>query len=313
MKKKLQLAISENGVSFEKGYEEFLNYCKIRNLRPATIKHYNDIVKSVWYKFIDRNIIINTINKNTMNEFIVFCKEVQGQKDVTVNTNIRGMRTILYYFMKLGYIEEFKISEIKADKDIIETYTDAEINILLKKPDIKKCSFVQYRDWVIVNFLLGTGCRASTLVNIKVCDLDFDNDLIYYRHTKNRKQQIVPMTTSLKKILIEYIKYIDKQGYLFCNTYGGQLDTRSLSHTMMYYNRRLGVMKTGVHRWRHTFSKKWIMNNGDMFRLQKILGHSSIDIVKNYVNMFTTDLQRDFDTFNPLENLTVAKQSIKMR
>jgi integrase/recombinase XerD len=64
----------------------------------------------------------------------------------------------------------------------------------------------------------------------------------------------------------------------------------------------------------HTFAKLWILNGGDIFRLQKILGHSSLDIVKEYVNMFSTDLQINFDEFNPLENIKVnqKKTSIKM-
>ena len=68
-------------------------------------------------------------------------------------------------------------------------------------------------------------------------------------------------------------------------------------------------MKTGVHRWRYTFAKKWILSGGDIFRLQKMLGHSSMEIVKNYVNMFTDDLQRDFDTFNPLETMAEPVRS----
>jgi len=60
-----------------------------------------------------------------------------------------------------------------------------------------------------------------------------------------------------------------------------------LSNNLRDYNLSRGIMKTGVHRWRHTFAKKWILAGGDIFRLQKILGHSSLDVVKEYVDMFT--------------------------
>lgn len=36
---------------FEEGYEEFLSHCKIKNLRPATIEHYRNIIGYLWYKF----------------------------------------------------------------------------------------------------------------------------------------------------------------------------------------------------------------------------------------------------------------------
>jgi integrase/recombinase XerD len=59
------------------------------------------------------------------------------------------------------------------------------------------------------------------------------------------------------------------------------------------YNQKRGVNKTSVHLFRHTFAKNWITNGGDIFRLQKILGHSSIEMVKEYVEMFSDDLKRD--------------------
>ena len=73
-------------------------------------------------------------------------------------------------------------------------------------------------------------------------------------------------------------------------------------------------MRTGVHRFRHTFAKNWIVNGGDIFKLQKMLGHSSINMVKNYGDMFTDDLQQDFNIYNPLEKLqSNNKKFMKLR
>jgi len=66
------------------------------------------------------------------------------------------------------------------------------------------------------------------------------------------------------------------------------------------------VQKTSVHLFRHTFAKKWILSGGDIFRLQKLLGHSSLEIVKEYVNIFGADLKAQYDTFNPLESMYQA-------
>jgi integrase/recombinase XerD len=84
----------------------------------------------------------------------------------------------------------------------------------------------------------------------------------------------------------------------------------------MKYNLARGVEKTSIHLYRYTFAKNWILNGGDIFRLKSILGHSSIDIVKEYAEMFGSDLKRNFDRFNPLDNFGEQKgegrQSIKM-
>lgn len=314
MRKKITLKQSSCNKTFDKGYDEFILYCKVRNLSPATIKHYDNSI-NIFYKFISKDTPISDISMDTVNNFILFCKNSMNQNDVTVNTNLRSIRAVLYYFMKLEYMKSFKIQEIRVTQEPIETYTDAELKILLKKPDLKKCSFVELRNNVICNFLLGTGCRLQTLTNIKICDLDFENDVINYKHTKNRKGQVVPISNTLKRILIEYLQYREgeQEDYLFCTAYGRKVDENTLSKSLNTYNKSRGVNKTGVHRYRHTFAKNWIMTGGDIFRLQKILGHSSLDIVKNYVNMFSNDLKVDFDKFNPLEQMTSNKNHIKMK
>ena len=307
--------------TFDEAYDEFLRYCKVRNLRPATIKHYEDIVDYSFYKFLDYKfntykVETNSIKLQLIEDYIIYCKEETSVKDITINTNVIGMRAILYYFMKLGYTEEFKISPLRIDKPIIETYTDVELKILLVKPNLEKCSFIEYRNWIIVNFLLSTGCRLSTLLNVAICDLDFENELITYTHTKNRRGQIIPMSNTLKTVLLGYLEFRqpdDKGDYLFCNAYGKQLTSNLLSQNLVSYNKKRGVLKTGIHRFRHTFAKKWIMNKGDIFRLQKLLGHSDMAIVKNYVEMFTEDLQKDFNEFNPLETIGGKRTYIKLK
>jgi len=53
--------------------------------------------------------------------------------------------------------------------------------------------------------------------------------------------------------------------------------------------------------------------DGDIFRLQKLLGHKSMEIVKEYVNMFNADLQKDFNEFNPLEKFSKINKTISMK
>lgn len=62
-------------------------------------------------------------------------------------------------------------------------------------------------------------------------------------------------------------------------------------------------MKTSIHAYRHTFAKNWILNGGDIFTLQKILGHSSIEMVKNYVNLYSDELKIGFNSYNPLDRM----------
>jgi len=115
--------------------------------------------------------------------------------------------------------------------------------------------------------------------------------------------------------LQEYIKYRKgtNEDYLFCTATGTKLARDTIKNSISKYNRSRGVSKTSIHLFRHTFAKNWILNGRDIFRLQKLLGHRSMDIVKEYVNMFNSDLQRDFNEFNPLEKFSKVNKSISMK
>ena len=69
-----------------------------------------------------------------------------------------------------------------------ETYTDEELELLLKKPD-KNCDFCDYRSWAIVNFLLNSSCRAATVRNIQNRDVDLHARQITLRHTKRGRSR----------------------------------------------------------------------------------------------------------------------------
>ncbi|WP_195972633.1 tyrosine-type recombinase/integrase [Clostridium thermobutyricum] len=311
MRKKLTMKKSKS-ITFKDGCDEYINYCKARNLREGTIKHYRESIKTL-YKFISEDTPINELNKKAFDNFVIDCKRTSNIKDTTLYTYTRDLKTLMYYFMKCGYIPTFKITLIKADKEPIECYSDVELKVLLKKPNIKECSFSEYKSWVIVNFLLSTGIRMNSLVNIQIKDLDFDNDVVYIRVTKNRKQLIIPLNCTIKKILLDYLnvrQHSSNEEYLFCNVYGNKLVKSTLYGGLVDYNKKRGIMKTGIHRYRHTFAKKWVISGGSIVTLQKILGHSSLAITENYLNILTTDIKKEIDKFNILDEFN--NQYLKM-
>lgn len=305
----MQLPIQTKTI--DKAFDEFLRWCKVKNLSPHTIKFY-EVQFNEFLKFYQSNDL-QGINNDTINQYILYLRE-KGISDVTVNTYVRALRVIFYHWMDLGYIERFKVKLPKAEKKVKQTYTDEELALLLEKPDLRKCTFAEFRDWVLVNYLLATGNRISTVANLKIGDLDFDNDCIILRHTKNKRQQIIPMSSTLKEVLLEYLKYRkgNPDDYLFCNQYGEKMHVDSLKTAIRRYNQSRGVMKTSCHAFRHTFAKKYILAGGDIFRLQKLLGHSSLEMVKEYVNMFAEDLKQNYDSLNPLEQIVQKREVIRL-
>ena len=289
-------------MTFREGCEKYLEYCRQRNLREGTIKHYRQSYTQ-FYKFFDPDMPIEKFDKNTYKRYVLYLRATL-HNDVSINSYLRDLITTLHYLMNEGYISRFKMQAIKVDKSHIETYCEEELKLLLKKPKMNKCSFTEYQCWVMTNFLFSTAVRQRSLMNIKVKDVDFYNRVVYVNVTKNRKPLIVPLNQTMVNILLDYLKYRHHktdEDYLFCNVFGQQLVKSTCYHMLYDYNKRRGVETTGIHRYRHTFAKQWILNGGNVVSLSKLLGHSSLDITQNYVNLLVSDIAKQVDEINVLD------------
>lgn len=143
---------NREGKTIDDGFKEFIKGCMIKNMSPYTVKSYE-----LHFKRLERfaeakeTTMLEEIDKDFLNNYIIHLKG-ELQNAISINTYLRAARAYLYFCMKLGYASDFKIELIKSEKKIKETFSESELKLLLKKPNIKKCTFVEYRDWVIINF-----------------------------------------------------------------------------------------------------------------------------------------------------------------
>ena len=301
------------GLTFEEGCNKYLEYCRQRNLRQGTINHYRQSYVQ-FFKFFDPDTPIEEIDEDAYKRYVLHLRSTLNN-DVSINSYLRDFITTMHYLMNEGYIQSYKMQAIKVDKSHIETYNEQELQLLLKKPNIKKCSFIEYQAWVMTNFLFSTAVRQRSLMYIKVKDIDFDNNVVYVNVTKNRKPLIVPLNQTMVNILREYLKYRNHKtddDYLFCNVFGQQLVKSTCYHMLYEYNKRRGVETTGIHRYRHTFAKQWILSGGNVVSLSQLLGHSSLEITQNYIHLLVSDVAKQVDEINVLDKF-YSKQHISMK
>lgn len=288
--------------TFEEGCNKYLEYCRQRNLRQGTITHYRQSYMQ-FYKYFDPKMPIEDIDDNTYKNYVLYLKSTLTN-DVSINAYLRDFITTIHFFMNEGYIQHFKMQAVKVDKRPVETYSEHELKLLLRKPNIKKCSFTEYQCWVMTNFLFSTGVRQRSLMHIQVKDIDFTNNVVHVNVTKNRKPLIVPLNQTMTNILAEYLKlrqHKTDDDYLFCNVFGQQLVKSTCYHMLYNYNKQRGVQTTGIHRYRHTFAKQWILNGGNVVSLSKLLGHSSLQITQNYIHLLVSDVAKQVNEINVLD------------
>lgn len=303
MKQQITMRKSNN-LTIGEVWELFMRKCRARNLSENTLRTYG-VHYSILCAFTPADTPLKKINSEIVDDFVFFIRENYNINDVAVNSYLRSIRTFLYYCMDCKYIESFKIKMAEVDKKVKETYTNEELERLLKKPDMDSCTFAEYKTWVFENYLLGTGNRISSALDVQIKDINFEDNIIIIRKAKNRKQQVLPLSNTLAEILMEFLEIRGSRpdDYLFCNNFGEQSSVRTYQGLVKKYNILRNVNKSSCHLFRHTFAKKWILASGDVFRLQKILGHSDLSVTKEYVNMFGNYLRLDFEKFNPLDNL----------
>ena len=307
MRKRTLHTISAAPPSIHNAFKQFQKQNEVKNLSPETIKFYSAKAKTFFLFLEDVEQRIDTITEEDVEDYILYFKEKGTVSDTTINTNLRMVRAFLYWCMERGYMERFPIRMIRADDTIKEPYTADELERLLKAPDKSTCSFAEYRNWVIVNFLLGTGCRASTLINLRIGDVDLSASTVLFQHMKTRNQIVAPLTRRLGRLLEEYLDYRNgtaPEDPLFISEYGTALSRSTLENAIWAYNHKRGVEKTSVHLFRHTYAKLYIQAGGDPFRLQKLLGHSDLSMTRRYVALYADDLKANYDALNPLEQMT---------
>lgn len=302
--------LEEKSLTVQEAYDQFQRYNLTKGLSEGTIRYYESYSRA-FFKFLgDTSQPLTEVTKDTVDDYTLYLKGKDTVTDTTVNTALRMVRAFLYFCMERGWLPRFTISQIKAAQPVKEPYTNNELAKLLKKPDVKSCTFARYRNWVIVNFLLATGCRAATLVNLRIMDIDLSGGTAFFRHMKAGNQQAVPLSKTIAHILEEYLPYRNGQPNepLFISEYGNALRVDVLESAIREYNHSCGVEKTSLHLFRHTYAKLFIMAGGDPFRLQKLLGHTDFAMTKRYVALYADDLKENYDSFNPLEQVTAGQK-----
>lgn len=279
--------------------EEFYTSNKL-DLSEATQRAYRDYV-GAFVKWCGADMSMDKMKISIVENYLAYKKE-QGVKGVTIATHAKHIRRFINFCISREYTYYMEVKIPRFEIEQKEPYTSAEMKRLLEKPHTN--SFVEFRNWAMVNYFYATGQRLSTVLNIKVEHLDLANHKVFLEHNKDKIKKWTSLSSGIVKVLKEYIEISDlqEQDYLFPEYEGKQLKNRSCQDSIAEYNKSRGVEKTSIHLFRHTFAKEYIMSGGSPMKLQKLLHHKTIDMTMRYVNLYSEDVGSDLDLFCPLDN-----------
>jgi site-specific recombinase XerD len=158
--------------------------------------------------------------------------------------------------------------------------------------------------------LLDTGLRVGELINLKMDDVHMDEGYLKVMG-KGKKERIVPMGNNAQKALQRYLfRFRPKpmnstNNNVFLSIINKSLTENGMKLMFTRLSQRSGVCRLHAHLCRHTFATRFLENGGDVFTLQQILGHSTLEVVRHYVNLASNHIVMQHQKYSLLDRLNL--------
>ena len=292
--------------SFESYLEMFLQECEIKNLAYHTIRWHKENLISVFKALEHLNIPTNELTEEALKQCVLYWKREKNNSPTTINHRITSFKKLVEFLQGAGLITDFpiKLEKLKAPKTLIQPFSEEDLKKLLAQPD--KSTFVGLRDYTMMLVFLDTGVRLIEVENMQASNVNLRDSSIIVMG-KGSKEREVYFHFITKDYLRRYIAVRGdlEHDFLWVNEFSQPLKRRTIGQRLTGYGRgaKLTKVRVSPHTFRHTCAKQYIKNGGDIISLQKLLGHSTLEMVRHYVNLWGTDLKKMHQKFSPVEHL----------
>lgn len=254
-------------------FEQFIKERKyLHNVAERTIQWYEES-----FKWLGRY----ELTEEGLKDFVIGMRQA-GLKPISCNNRIR-VANAYFKWAKLP----LHINRLKEEQRQLPVFSHAQISRLL---GFKPKGFYQTRLHTLILTLLDTGLRIDEAVNLQRTKIDFDNLLLTVTG-KGNKERIIPFSNELRKSLYRFSTE-HSHNFVFSTHDGNKMHRNVVLRDFKILCKKLGMTAPprALHAIRHTFATEYIRRGGSQFMLMKVLGHTTLEMTKKYVNFQTEDL-----------------------
>ena len=307
---------------------------KTLNRSPKTTAWYSNNLR-LFIGFLRQrghSLSIDDIGVKEIREFIIHLREknrydghpitpVQSDKlsPRTVRAHVETLKAFLSWLHREDYIDGSVLNSLefpKVPRKLKEVLSKDEVERLLLHLD--RNTSIGCRNSTILMLFLDTGLRCAELVNIRLSDVHMDRGYIKVMG-KGARERMVPIGSEVQKAIAEYVREFRPQpsnayeGNLFLSDEGRPITVNGVQLMIKRLGRRCRIPRLHCHLLRHTFATNYLINGGDLFTLQSILGHSSLEMVRRYVSLASGFVAVQHRRFSPMDamNLGIGKLNTK--
>lgn len=288
---------------------------RARHLSPHTLADYRNTLTKLQRHLVGDPLI----NQITKDQIIAFLGD-QTVSNKTVLNYHTGLSSFYNWALEAGLVTENLLHQVerpKPQKTVVVPLTEQEIRAILAalaysseytRPG-KRASRHRLpeadRNHAVLLLLLDTGIRASELTSLPIHRVDLKSahpGVIV--HGKGNKDRQIPISARTAQALWRYLATrpdARSDDPLFVTDRNRALDRTQLRKMLNSAGVRAGVQNVHPHRFRHTFAINFLRNEGDIYSLQMILGHTTLDMVKTYLQLAQVDLQAAHRKASPVD------------
>jgi len=291
---------------FLREYLAILRYDK--NLSDNTATSYNnDIKKLINYL---KEINITDFNQVSSDHILQYFKN-QRDSGIDSSTTARYVSSIKSFF---SYLEDNtyiitnptqKLPTVRKSRKLPVVLTIQEIDKIFCIPRIDTISGL--RDRAILETIYSSGLRVSELINLKISDLYFSDEVIRV-FGKGSKERIVPIGQNAIYWLNEYLiksrphfeKKMKSHNYVFLSIRGTKLSRMAIWKIVAFCSNEAGIVKTvHPHTFRHSFATHLLEGGADLRAVQEMLGHVDISTTQIYTHVDRNYIKQEHHDHHP--------------
>lgn len=226
----------------------------------------------------------------------------------TVASHVRTLKGFATWLYEEEYLPENvlrRLAKPRVPQRITEVLSPAEVARLLGSIDVNSASGA--RNHAIVVLFLDTGLRLSELVGLQNDDVHIKDSWLKV-FGKGGKERIVPFGARTTKVLNRYASFYRPDDSIsdtfFVNENGSPFTENALKQVFKRLQVRANLPRLHPHLLRHTFATSYLLAGGDVFSLQAILGHTTLEMTRRYVNLASAHVAIQQKRFSPMDRLS---------
>lgn len=292
--------------------KQFIFFKKAQGLADRTIKDYN-VTFTLFEKYYTKDMMeLQALKQSLLEMFVPLSKG----SPATFNRPYSNLSCFFNWAVTNEYMEKnpLKMTGLKKKRDEgkIRNIPEDIIKKVLESIDIN--TYIGLRDYTLILLTLDTGIRPSEACGVELRDLDLEHSELTIRKevAKTRVKRVLPLSYQTTEIFRKFtsIRNSDWNNYIFLTIDGEQFSTNAWEFRTQYYSDKVGYYFT-PYDFRHTFAILYLKNGGNVFALQKLLGHKDLTMTKRYVNFAQSDIVEQHISASPVNRFIQRTTRIK--